>query len=656
MSNTSHLATFAILTTVGLLLTLLPWLDRNDARVRRGFFYTFCALKLTYLLWRLSTTLPSPGWSLPVVYAYFFFLLELQVTVALYRWLKGMLSHKERSREADANADWFRHGASLPVVDILVPTYNEPWNVVEKTLVGALEQTYPCRVWILDDGRREWLKQECSRLNVGYVTRADNLHAKAGNLNSGLAHLATLDVRSDFVAVLDADFIPRPRFVERALSLMHDSKVGIVQTPQYHLNPDPFQLKFRARAGWPDTQRFAFGCFLPARDAEGGAYCCGTSFIARAEALEKIGGFPTDSVTEDVLTSVKMGMSGYRTVFLGELLSTGLAAEGLHEYLTQRGRWCLGTVQLGMWLFDLDKEKRSLWSRFWGSEGCFRWGYTSLFRLFFLCVPVVYWLSGVAPFSATTSQVLLFAVPVMILQRVFIAWMSRGTQLPLIYEASSLLANFVVVRALFKGITQRRNHRFAVTDKGVSSQTMVIHWGTLRWFVGYTVLLVGAAIYAHYGSTGHARLGGFQHVNLLWTCINLALVAIAAAPCFEEPRRRREERYDTTEAVLLQGTAWGEAPLRAHLLDLSVSGCRIRSPQPLTIGERLSVTLNPQLSLAAEVVRGVRDGSFGLRFSLSDQERRALVSRIFCTSKYVVPQEEGSAVLTFQAVLKTAFR
>lgn len=663
MNASPEAAAFAVSTTLGVLLVALPWFQRTNVGVRRAFFWTFCALKALYFYWRVTETLPPLELSPTCAFSWAFLLLEVQVTVALYRWLKGLLSHTDRTAEANLHADWFLRTGEAPQVDILIPTYNEPWSVIEKTLVGATAQTYPnFRVFLLDDGKRPWLERAAAELGVHTLTRPDNSHAKAGNLNGGLAHVLGLPRPSDFVAVLDADFVARPSFLRRAMALMHDPQVGIVQTPQYHHNPDPFQRKFRATRGWPDTQRFAFSCFQPARDAEGGAYCCGTSFVARAEALRKIGGFPTESVTEDVLTTVKMNMSGYRTVYLGELLTTGLAAEGLHEYLTQRGRWCLGSVQLGLWLFDLDKEKRSLWNRLWGSEGTWRWGYTSLLRLVFLMVPVVYWLTGVPPFEANTSDVLVFAVPVMLLQRAFIAWMSRGTQLPLIYEASSLLANFVVVRALFKGLLQRRNHRFVVTDKGKSSDSLVIHWTTLGWFVGYAALLLFSLVYAHYAPDGSARSGGFQGVNLMWSVINLALVAIAAAPCFEEPRRRAEERYPTAERAGLRQLAGDGVSTEVELCDLSVSGCRLRTNAALRVGELVQVTLSGLEPFEARVARRAaaarkdRSVEWGLAFRLTDQERRKLTARIFCSADYVVPQEEGSVVLTARALLQTAFR
>ena len=76
----------------------------------------------------------------------------------------------------------------LPLVDVFICTYNEEEAILERTIIGALSMDYPrYRVWVLDDGRRAWLEALCERLGSGYLTRPDNAHAKAGNINNGLA-------------------------------------------------------------------------------------------------------------------------------------------------------------------------------------------------------------------------------------------------------------------------------------------------------------------------------------------------------------------------------------------------------------------------------------------------------------------------------------
>jgi cellulose synthase (UDP-forming) len=202
------------------------------------------------------------------------------------------------------------------------------------------------RVWVLDDGGRPWLQEMCEQLGCGYIARPDNSHAKAGNLNYALAKIAQLPKPPQFVSILDADFVPMPNFLSRGATLFRDETIGIVQTPQHFINPDPIQTNLLATKVLPDEQRFFFDVVMPAKDAWSAAFCCGTSSIIRFAPLMAIGGVPTDSVTEDYLLTLRMKEAGYTTAYLNEPLTLGLAPEGLKEYISQRGRWCLGFMQI----------------------------------------------------------------------------------------------------------------------------------------------------------------------------------------------------------------------------------------------------------------------------------------------------------------------
>ena len=199
---------------------------------------------------------------------------------------------------------------------------------------------------MLDDSRRAWLKELCATLNCGYIARPTNEHAKAGNINNALRILSELPERPQFVSVLDADFVPTPRFLSRAMALFKDEAIGVVQTPQHFMNPDPIQSNLAVSQTWPDEQRYFFDVVLPAKDAWKAAICCGTSSVTRFEPLLSIGGIPTDSVTEDYLLTLRMKEIGLYTAYLNERLTFGLAPEGLKEYATQRARWCLGFMQI----------------------------------------------------------------------------------------------------------------------------------------------------------------------------------------------------------------------------------------------------------------------------------------------------------------------
>ena len=218
---------------------------------------------------------------------------------------------RDRSVDADANAEWLARRSGATLVDVLICSYNEERTALERTIVGAQAMDYPnFRVWMLDDSRRDWLEALCARLGCRYVSRPNNRHAKAGNINHALRSIAALPDPPDFVAILDADFVPTPLFLKRAMTLFRDPTIGVVQTPQHFVNPDPIQINLGATKFWPDEQRYFFDVVMPAKDAWSAAFCCGTSSIIRMRPLMEIGGFPTNSVTEDYLLTLRLTEKG----------------------------------------------------------------------------------------------------------------------------------------------------------------------------------------------------------------------------------------------------------------------------------------------------------------------------------------------------------
>ena len=112
-------------------------------------------------------------------------------------------------------------------VDIFICTYDEEPELLRKTILGAQAIAYPHTTYVLDDGHRESIKSLAESLGAEYITRSDNRHAKAGNINNALQH-----TKGDFIAILDADHVPLSDFLDRMLGHFSDPKVGFVQSPQ----------------------------------------------------------------------------------------------------------------------------------------------------------------------------------------------------------------------------------------------------------------------------------------------------------------------------------------------------------------------------------------------------------------------------------------
>ena len=169
------------------------------------------------------------------------------------------------------------------------------------------------------------------------LARPDNGHAKAGNINHALRLLARLPDPPEFIAILDADFVPTPHFLKRAMTLFRDKTIGVVQTPQHFVNPDPIQINLGA------TTLLARRAALLLRRRHAGQGRLVGRFLLRhvvgrphGAAYLRSAGFRLDSVTEDYLLTLRLKETGYATAYLDEPLSFGLAPEGLKEYVTQR--------------------------------------------------------------------------------------------------------------------------------------------------------------------------------------------------------------------------------------------------------------------------------------------------------------------------------
>ena len=119
-----------------------------------------------------------------------------------------------------------------------------------------------------------------------------------------------------------------------------DPQTALVQTPQHFFNVDHTGDVFNHQ-----NATFFFGC-QTGLDSWRATVCCGTNFAVRAAPLAAIGWFPTESITEDFLLSLKLTASGWHCRYHGHVLTTGEAPEDLRQIFKQRSRWCTGCFQV----------------------------------------------------------------------------------------------------------------------------------------------------------------------------------------------------------------------------------------------------------------------------------------------------------------------
>jgi cellulose synthase (UDP-forming) len=342
-------------------------------------------------------------------------------------------------------------------IDVFVPTYNEDCNLLETTLQHCLDMDYPHKTWLLDDGNRLEMKQLAERLGTGYIIRENNAGAKAGNLNNALQH-----TRGELVAVLDADFRPEREFLTRLAAFFNDEKVAVAQSPQHYYNTDSFQHRRISKKEIYSDQDTFMHLVLPARNSWNAAYWIGTNALMRREAIESIGGFPTDSVTEDVLTGMYLHGRGWKTVYLDEPLAYGLAPANIAEYSVQRLRWAKGAFQILRSHNPLFQKGLSFMQRlfyFSSVSHFFEGAAKTVYYLF----PAFFFLFGTVPVypyaPILIGMLLYFGITLLLLALI------TGERTNLVMdEIYSVIKSFIYLTAL-PAFVFNRNIRFRVTPK-----------------------------------------------------------------------------------------------------------------------------------------------------------------------------------------------
>lgn len=287
------------------------------------------SLALLALIWGLGYLTWRVGWSgqgaNPVAFA---MLLATEVyglyALAILTWFS-----------------WSRRPAERPAatpdrkVDVYVCTYDEPTEVVMATLAGCRALTYPHTTYLLDDGRRPEMEELAELAGARYLTRPDNSHAKAGNINAALPRTG-----GDLVFVLDADHVPMPDALDALVGYFDDERMAIVQTPHDFFNHDSVQHYVVGR----HEQSLFYRVICPGKDRHHAAYWCGSAALISRHALLEIGGVATETIAEDFHTTIRLIRHGWRTRYHDEVLVQGLAPHDLDGYLLQRDRWARGNL------------------------------------------------------------------------------------------------------------------------------------------------------------------------------------------------------------------------------------------------------------------------------------------------------------------------
>jgi cellulose synthase (UDP-forming) len=614
---------------LGLLIGLLVMgrlLDPLLARDRILFGSTAGSLLMIYALWRWHDTLPPFAFSVQNLWEYFFFSLEALAIVYTMMSIIILFRNIDRSGQADAAQERMEREGDFPAVDVFICTYDEPLDILEKSILTALALDYPdFTVWVLDDTRRGWLREYCAAAGARYVTRDNNRDAKAGNLNNGLAITAG-ETNAPVILVLDADFAPRRDFLKRTVGLLSNPGVAVVQTPQFYYNPDPIQHNLLAAQSWVDDQRFFFDIFQPAKDAWGCAFCVGTSFVVRRDRLAEIGGFPSQAISEDINLTYTMLANGNETWWLNERLSIGLSAEGIPEYITQRARWCLGTIQVALLrqgpLFGSGFKFTQRWHYL---HGVLNW-LCKPFMVLLLIAPPIYWFAGIPAFETDYLSFLRYGVPALLGQMIYMAWISRSRTLPFFMEATHAVTAFAITATLLSAVVKPFGRPFKITDKGGDRSTPRTHWKLASVFGLISLSSAVSIVWAFVSPYAASEISSLDFFNLLWAGIAMLISFVAFMVCFELPRG--EALFAVDEAAQL---ALDDSVISGHVTGLSTSTAQMSCAQtlPLRLSNQAVQLYLDALGWIEAEVSSCSDTVIGLRLRPTFAQHKQLVVTLF---------------------------
>ena len=531
-----------------LVLASAQFLDSGRAFDRVLFGSILIVMLLNYCVYRVQDTLPPFQWSAYAIWPRIYFGFECLVVLYTLLSIVFFFRRTDHSAAADASERAVAGMASPPAVDILICTYNEELVILERTILAARMIDYPSfTVWVLDDGRRDWLQDFCAEVGVRYVRRASNEGAKGGNLNNGL-RISAEQTNAPYILILDADFAPQRKILKRVIGQFDDASIGLIQTPQFYYNADPVQHNLLADLAWVDDQRIFFDVMQPSKDGWGAAFCVGTSCVVRRDALDAIGGMPSETVTEDIHLSYRLMQKGLRTRWLNERLSVGLSAESLSGYITQRCRWCLGTIQVAL-LRDGPFLGRgyTFTQRLHYLHGLLFW-FCRPFMLLLLSAPIFYYFLGLPAILMEPAAFFLYAFPTVMAMWAFHAWVSDRRSLPLFTEVSQMVAAFPITVAIAHAIWKPFGRPFKVTAKGEDRSRVQIMYPLAAMFLAIIVLTLLGMINGPLLRT----YDDLDSLSIAWGIVVMIYSFVSMMVCVELPRPAVENvRFPTSRASRL---------------------------------------------------------------------------------------------------------
>ena len=361
------------------------------------------------------------------------------------------------------------------------------------------------------------------------------------------------------------------------------------------------------------------------------AFFCGSCAILRRSALEEIGGFAVETVTEDAHTALRLHRKGWNSAYLRIPQAAGLATESLSAHIGQRIRWARGMVQIFRTDNPLLGKGLSLFQRICYANAMMHF-LVGLPRLVFLTAPLAFLLLHAYIIYAPAVMILLYVLPHMIHASLTNSRMQGAYRQTFWGEVYETVLAWYIARPTTVALFSPSRGKFNVTAKGGIMEENQFDWRTARPYLvlsALNMLGLGFAVWRIFTGPKDEIITIF--VSVLWVIYNLLIIGAAVAVAAEVRQVRQTHRVQTRLPGAIKLSDGHSYP--CELVDYSDGGAGLQLNEPLQLPVGTPVSLIVQRGNREFLFPGTltRSGGLFMGLSLSQLTPQQRVEFVQCT-------------------------
>ena len=646
----------------------------KEEKKQNIIFIISMVLMTIYLGWRMIFTLPFHEGIINLIFGILLILAETVTVFTTFELFYQKMRMNKFHLECPEIPD-----ESYPDVDVFIATHNEPVDILYKTVNACTFMTYPDKskvhIYICDDGNRKEVAKLAREFGVGYLGLADNKEAKSGNLNNALGKTS-----SPLIATFDADMIPQHTFLMKTVpyfllsrfikedgkwrlrkeeEIDQKFKLGLIQTPQSFYNPDLFQFNLYAEGNIPNEQDFFSREVNTMRNTSNAVAYTGSNTVILRKAMEKIGGFPLKTITEDFETSIRIQKAGYITYATDEIQAAGLTTTTIKSMIRQRVRWARGIIQsLQNTHAIITPDLPPLARLTYLNSFLYWWSFFN--RLIFIMSPILFALFDYQIVNSHFWDVIVFWLPAYFFYSMSMRYLSsnvRNQRWSQIID--TIFMPYLIIPVLLETL-HIHQMKFKVTNKKKEGSGIGIEFAV--YAIPHIILLAlsaAAMIRFAYGKYGWALF--YSSIILFWITYNM--VSLFYAVFFMLGRRayRSSERIRAEEDINIQYKALS---YDAKTLDVSENGLAFWTEKPIYLPENMTLkfaitTPYYKAGLKGKIVY-VKEQDRGWRYSASvravDDDNKRQYMQIIYDRTHSLPKQMDLWVTAYDDMLRNMKR